>query len=214
MDKQKNRGQGIVELAVFLPVLLLLMIGVAEVGHGMRNYLLLVNADREGCRFAARGRFSDQRIAERVVSSGGVVRRGGEDVPQLRTHVTDPNTGIIITHIPISGTGGIGPITTWVTGVLPAEGGGVRPVDPAGGIGQLSPDSAISLTRVASRHGPTTADINAMREAADYEPLDNNVVIVETFFMHRLLLNNPIIPLPDPLLMHAKTEMRVVTDRD
>jgi len=206
MDEQKkSRGQSMVELAVFLPVLLLLMVGVAEVGHGLRNYLLLVNANREGSRFAARGRFSDQRVGERVVNSGGIVNLDGEDVPFLRTHGTDANTGIIITHVPISGTGAPGPVTTWVTGVVSAEGGGVQPALPS--------DSRISLDQVRARHGPTTQQINAMREAADYEPLDNNIVIVETFFMHRLLLNLPILPLPDPLTMHTHTEMRVITDR-
>ena len=86
-EHRAKRGQGLVEFAIMLPILLLLLIGLAELGFALRNYLVVVNADREGCRFAARGRFSDERVIERVISAGGVVRRGGLDVPFMSIYV-------------------------------------------------------------------------------------------------------------------------------
>jgi len=210
MDKQRTeRGQGLLEMAVILPVLLILMIGVVEIGYALRDYLIVVNANREGCRFAARGRFGDDRAGDRAVSAGGVVLRGNPavEVPFLRTHGTEPNTGIIITHIPMSSTGDVPAYTTWVSGVIPSEAGGVQPI--------MAENSLITTTlpEIVERHRDSTQDINAMRQAAMYEPMDNHIVIVEVFFMHHPLWNNPLLPLPDPWMMHAQTEMRVTTDR-
>jgi len=211
MGKRKTeRGQSLLELAVILPVLLILLMGLVEVGYALRDYLIVVNAAREGCRFAARGRFSPESVGARVVSAGGIVRVGNPaaDVPFLRTHGSpDSNTGIIVTYVPMNSAGDVDPIsvTTYISGVLPSGSGGTRSVLPG--------DSQVSLARIVERHGPSTASISAMREAAGYERMGNYIVVVEVFFMHHPLWNNPFVPLPDPWMMHAQTEMRVVTDR-
>jgi hypothetical protein len=44
-----ERGQGMLELAVILPVLLILLMGLVEIGYALRDYLVVVNACREGC---------------------------------------------------------------------------------------------------------------------------------------------------------------------
>ena len=205
--RRMERGQGLLEMAVILPLLLILLLGVVEMGYAMRNYLIIVNANREGCRFAARGRFSDARVGERVVSAGGVIREGETDVPFLRTQGTEPNTAIIVTHIPMDSDGVVPAYTTWVSGVVSSAGGGVQPV--------MAENSRLTETMPAiiARHRESTQEINAMREASMYEPMENNIVIVETLFMHHPLWNSPFIPLPDPWVMHAQTEMRVTTDR-
>ncbi len=202
-----ERGQGLLEMVVVLPVLLILLLGVVEMGYAMRNYLVVVNANREGCRFAARGRFTDERVGQRVVSAGGVVRIGETDVPFLRTHGTEPNTAILLTHIPMDAEGEVEAYTTWVTGVVPSAGGGVQAV--------MADSSRITMTmpQIIARHEASTLEINALREANDYEPMENRIVIVETYYMHHPLWNAPFIPLPDPWLMYAQTEMRVTTDR-
>jgi hypothetical protein len=210
MEKRRmERGQGLVEMVIVLPVLLILLLGVVEMGYAMRNYLIIVNANREGCRFAARGRFDDDRVGDRVVSAGGFDTRLGTGVPFLRTGMDspDPNTAIIITHIPMDSSGDVLAYTTWISGVIPSEGGGMQFV--------VAENSMITTTmaEIVARHRDSTQSINAMREAAMYEPMDNRIVVVETFFAHHPLWNTPIIPLPDPWLMHTRTEMRVTTDR-
>jgi hypothetical protein len=206
-ERRTDRGQGLLELAVILPVLLILLMGAVEIGYALRDYLIVVNACREGCRFAARGRFSDQDIGARVVSAGGVVRLDDppSDVPFLRTHPMDENTGIIVSHFYMDSAGAVPSHTTWISGVLPNGTGGVIPI--------MDANSQISLTQVLQRHGPATQSINATREAAGYEKMGNHIVVVEVFFMHHPLWNNPFVPLPDPWMMRAQTEMRVVTDR-
>jgi len=206
MDKRKTeRGQGLVEMVVVLPVLLILLLGIVEVGYALRDYIIVTNADREGCRLAARGRFTDANVAERVVSAGGSAPSGG--MPFLRTHGPDPNTGIIITHIPMDKDGAVAEYTIWISGVTSSEAGEVQPI----GAGH----SVISATmpQIVQRHRESTQNINATRAAAGYEEMGNHIVVVEVFFMHHPLWDNPLLPLPDPWMMHARTEMRVVSDR-
>lgn len=206
-ERKRERGQGLLEMALMLPVLLILLIGVAEVGFMLRNYLVVVNASREGGRFAARGRYSDENIIERVVSAGGTIRAGTFiTVPFLRTQGvcgTEPNTGIIVTHVVMSSTGAVDSTSVTFSGVRRDEPGGWRLVEPGDG----------TLTaQIENRHRPSTESIKAMREAEGYEPMINHIVVVEVFYLHQPLLNSPFVPLPDPLEMYARTEMRVITD--
>ena len=211
-ERRAKRGQGLVEFAIMLPILLLLLIGLAELGLALRNYLVVVNADREGCRFAARGRYADEHVIERVISAGGFVRIEEDDVAYLRTHGTEPNTGVIVTHIVLDTEGDVISHTMTISGVVLAEGGtSMREIQPSG--------TVISLTHVLENQGTATDDINATRVAAGYEEMNNHIVVVEVFFVHHPLWGNMLNHLSfgavpgDPWPMYAMTEMRVVTDR-
>jgi hypothetical protein len=197
-----ERGQSLLEIAIILPIFVILLFGVVETGFGLRDYLLVCNANREGTRFAARGRFTDADVVERVVSAGGIVRIGGVDVPFLRTHGTDPNTGIIITHIQLDADGNALTPTTWISGVI-MSGGVMRSIVPT--------DTKISLADVVSRHRATTQEINNIRADAGYERMAEHVVVVETFFAHHLTMGRGMFP--EPWVMYTHTEMRIVTDR-
>jgi Flp pilus assembly protein TadG len=48
--RRRERGQSLVETALILPILLLMFIGVLEVGWALRGYLTLLNASREALR--------------------------------------------------------------------------------------------------------------------------------------------------------------------
>lgn len=48
-----EQGQSLVELAVILPMLLLLLLGVVDLGLGFRTYITLTNAAREGVRWVS-----------------------------------------------------------------------------------------------------------------------------------------------------------------
>jgi len=50
-----SRGQSLVEFALALPILLILIFGVIDFSMGLRSYVSLTNAAREGARFAAVG---------------------------------------------------------------------------------------------------------------------------------------------------------------
>ena len=224
VEEREERGQSIVEIAIILPVLLILLFGLVEVGFGLRNYLLVVNANREAARFAARGRFSDAQVGDRLVSAGGVERIGQVDLPFLRTHGDRANTGIILTHVHVEAGGDVISHTAWFSGVVPVEDGAVVPpafqypgrtdirrIGLRDDLGSpLSADTRISMTEVLARHQGSTVAINAVREANDFDPMDNHVVIVETYYMHHPLGKDL---LPDPWLMYTHMEIRLVADR-
>src|SRR3990172_5805826 len=50
-----RRGQSLVEFSLVLPVLLIMVFGIIDFGLGLRSYISLTNATREGARFAAVG---------------------------------------------------------------------------------------------------------------------------------------------------------------
>jgi hypothetical protein len=55
----EKQGQSLVEFALILPIMLLMLLGVFEVGYALRSYLALANVNREATRFAARGIYLD-----------------------------------------------------------------------------------------------------------------------------------------------------------
>jgi Flp pilus assembly protein TadG len=48
-----DRGSNLVELALVLPLLLLLLAGVLDLGRIYHTYVVMLNASREGARYAA-----------------------------------------------------------------------------------------------------------------------------------------------------------------
>jgi Flp pilus assembly protein TadG len=50
---RQERGSNLVEVALVLPVLLLLLAGVADVGRAFGEYIVLTGAAREGARYGA-----------------------------------------------------------------------------------------------------------------------------------------------------------------
>jgi hypothetical protein len=51
-DVDRNNGQALAELAIAIPVLLLLLFGIIEFGNAWRTYQVVTNAAREGARRA------------------------------------------------------------------------------------------------------------------------------------------------------------------
>ena len=65
MDLKSSRGQAMVEMALILPVLLMLILSIVEFGLVFNHYLTLQNASREAARSASIGA-SDAVAAERA----------------------------------------------------------------------------------------------------------------------------------------------------
>jgi hypothetical protein len=206
-----RRGQSLVEMTVILPVLLILMIGVAEMGFGLRNYLAVVNANREGARYAAKGQKHEDygEVFERIKSATGAIGDldgDGEQETFLRTTEVEPNTGIIITDLRLSSEGQIvsSAVVTY-TGKIPDGAGGLRDIG--------SDDSRVSPAGILTQHGQKTLHIGQTREAelGVGMALDNRIYVVEVFFAHQPLMISSLVPLPEPWPMYARTVMRVTT---
>ena len=70
-----QRGQAIVELAVVLPVFLLMVFGMLEFGNVMNEYLVITAAAREGARAAA-VQSSSAEVISAVRAAASSVDRG------------------------------------------------------------------------------------------------------------------------------------------
>ncbi|HNT76212.1 MAG TPA: pilus assembly protein [Anaerolineae bacterium] len=222
------KGQSIVEFALVLPFLLLLFVGMIEVGYAMYDYIVVSNANREGVRLAARGRFTDQNIIDRVIGGGGFRETAAGGYEPLLSP-TD-NFGMIITHIPFpnnTDAGWQGNITTQVCcqpdcpipipgkiNVTICTNGGVI-ADGAGGVRTISAsDSRIVDINEYQIDVDVTSLINEWRADEGYNPLGNEIVVVETFFAHPMLLKLPdFFPVSDPLSLYFSSSMRVTLNR-
>jgi hypothetical protein len=204
--RDRRRGQALVEFVLVLPFLLLILIGLVELGYGFYDYMVMANANREGVRLGARGRFEDETVIERILIAGGWRQSGTERI--LQTAGPNRNTGLILTHIPIDPAGNLvtSEIVRYITGTIAADGGVLRPI-------QVD-DSRV--TDIESQYATTadlTGEINDYRETHGYESQRNEIVIVETFVAHSLLFDfDFILPLSNPISLYFRSAMRVSRD--
>lgn len=90
-----SRGQSLVELSLILPILMILVFGILDFGLGLRSYISLSNAVREGARYASVGNpvgiESDcNGMTNDTVYGRICVATGGLDVTELDPDVSFP----------------------------------------------------------------------------------------------------------------------------
>ena len=66
------RGQGMVEFAIVLPVFVLLLVGLFDVGRAVYGYNTVNNAAREAGRLAIVDQYEDHVLDEAVAAASGV----------------------------------------------------------------------------------------------------------------------------------------------
>jgi len=71
-NKRTERAQGLVEMALILPFLLVLVVGIVEAGVALNKQLVVVNAAREGARFGAFGADADDIHAQTLLAASGM----------------------------------------------------------------------------------------------------------------------------------------------
>jgi Flp pilus assembly protein TadG len=79
-----DRGQALVEVAIALPILLALLVGIFEFASAYRVQQVITNAAREGARIAVLPTATDSLVTDRVdsyLNSGGIFSG---------THTTNP----------------------------------------------------------------------------------------------------------------------------
>lgn len=72
--RKKEGGQALAELALILPVLLLILFGIIEFGRVFNAYLVVNHAAREGARLGIVGA-SDNEITEKVKDSASILNQ-------------------------------------------------------------------------------------------------------------------------------------------
>lgn len=85
---REERGQAVVEMALVLPVLVLLVVGILEFGRLFGAYLTVAHAAREGARLAVTGA-TDAEIEDLVRRQASSLD-GASDPARLTVSVTPP----------------------------------------------------------------------------------------------------------------------------
>ena len=76
LRRRGERGQGLVELALALPIFILVVMGIVDFGMCLRAYVLVNNSSREGARYAivCPSILNDDAVKARVVDrSNGLI---------------------------------------------------------------------------------------------------------------------------------------------
>lgn len=71
-ERKRKTGQAMVETALVLPLVLLILLGIAQFGLIMSAQLTLQNSAREGARLGATGA-GDSAVSDRVVATAGIL---------------------------------------------------------------------------------------------------------------------------------------------
>ena len=187
-------------MALILPFLALLLIATVEAGFAFRDYLMVQSANREGVRWAVRTPPGDEyrdhfHSAEEIESVFNRIRIAADE-----GGLREDDMSIIFTHVYIADEdldGHLEPTTfkaTWPPGF------DYPPGFDGGDILDLSVDNA---TKAAS--------INAARQSADYDPLWNELVVIEVFYRHQTVWGFDIVgPFGKDWTMYAQSSMRMV----
>jgi len=227
-----EKGQSLVEAAIFVPILIFILIGMIEVGWGIRNYLVLVNATREATRQAARTKvldFSEVDPGYDVVLDQMLDSMGQSSNSNIPAFDLEKNATVNIHHLYIS-TGRPclnSPCISDCESIDPAE---LNRLDDL----ILSPETeanfyksyGITRTNMLADYTDLIQELvdqsNKLhcqmekRILTDFEISDNSLVIVETQYDHRQLLGVPIIAngLTNPINMRTATTMRISSSTD
>lgn len=120
---KRERGQALVELAMLLPILLIILLGIIDFGRVFYAYVTITNAAREGARYGSLHVFQDAAIEQRVIDeaantvtidSGEITVSWGGDDPD------HPDTiAVTVNHT----------FTTLFFGNLPFMGDSFREID-------------------------------------------------------------------------------------
>jgi Flp pilus assembly protein TadG len=87
---RRNEGQAAVEMALILPILVVLVLAIAQFGIAFNNYLTLTDATRAGARKAAVSRF----VGDGGASAQALVMTDASSVPGVAATVTSDNWNV------------------------------------------------------------------------------------------------------------------------
>lgn len=108
---EKEKGQALPEFALALPVILLILVGIVEIGYGLNSYLTVVDAARDGARLGAKGDATDTQITNLIIRETERLPDGvtAADVTISRTGATAVSVEVCYDHSLIMGVSSIIP---------------------------------------------------------------------------------------------------------
>jgi hypothetical protein len=188
-----------VELALALPVLLIMFLGLVELGFLMRAHLVVVNACREAARFGSRGTFTDEEIAGRAIDTISPTDERENDLLPIQFAGPDANTQIVVTRFRVPAKGAAVYNPSYITGTLGLE-------------SEIDPDAyALKLKEETDKFNADLENDKSVKAV----PTGQDVIVVEIFYYHYEVLHAPIVEwfFPDPMVVYSRTVMRISEGR-
>ncbi len=216
--RTNKKGQSLVETAIIAPLLLLMFLGVVEVGWALRNFIVLQNANREAARFAARGRYLD--FSKKTADDIGYPVVLGHELDSLAQQVplnvsSDPNGTVIISHILVdTGACDASHPSTYNDLIL-------TPLTPGysyflASYGDANNHTQVDFAAEADKMRVENEEFNCNLATATpgAMPSVNSAIIVETYYKNYQLLGIPIIAnqFTNPIMLYTRTIMRISAD--
>lgn len=190
-----RRGQALVESAIIFPILLIMLIGVFEVGWALRGYLVLSNANREAARWAAKQQSIDF----------GKAQPEYEDIlahtnAAIAKQIPFTSNGVMIVSyfhfdIPCTGTYTVTtplnvPTYTWRYPVTATE------------------TTWLNYAELANREIKQQRNYACSLIGTPYAPQEHNLIVVEMWYKQKQLLGFPGIHLLGPVPMYTHSIFR------
>lgn len=196
-QSKKGRGQSMAEITLLLPILLLIFTAMAEVGWWVHSYVTVATAAREGARFGSRGmHLPTQDIAD--------VTQVAMNALNIRLYGDEANASILVSEIDVDPDGSYQVVETYQLGDLDVS-SQICLEDPCDG-------KPLDLTTVREENVAFNNDPALCDEALGCR---NDVVIVEVFYLHDLVLNTIFSAdyIPSVIPVTGRSVMRVLFRR-
>lgn len=208
--KKREKGQSLVEIAIFFPIFLLLISGVVEFGFMLNTYLNLIEGPRQGARFA---------VAQSPFTGSGFTQDNATFYDQVATEVMrslqpillDINRDdIVISVFSVNGT---------TVARYPSQDqlSGESPIDYTVGEWHKFGRGSGCVVNVAVNCHPsrfTSADIvsRVSHTGGGSIPPSMGVVVVELYYSYHQILKLPWLAfIGDPLNVYTYTIMPVTS---
>lgn len=92
--QRRERGQALVEVALVVPVLLIMVLGTVDFGWALRSWMTVTNSAREGAHAGALGASCEDIQQRAVGASAGLLSAADVSVKNCRG---DPGTSVVVT---------------------------------------------------------------------------------------------------------------------
>lgn len=193
----KEKGQALVEMAIMLPIFLIMFLGVLEVGLAIRSYMIVLDASREGARYASKTYSMDLRSPEQArLSYQNIISHTSLNLDRLPQ---DNITHIIVTNIQIENDENF-----THTGIYTVT-------SPINKPWYGSEKSQLNITKITQDLIDSDKELNEVTRktpgAIDYQK-EHGCIIVEIVVVHHQLLQFPVFTWADPITFHVFTMMR------
>jgi len=117
--RARARGQSLVEFALTLPILILILLGILDLGRAYNAQIIITNAARDGAYYGTMHATDISGIKQRVITEAN-----GSGTTLTAANVSVSTTGVVGTPMRVTVTYNFGLLTSFLPGVtsLPLTG--------------------------------------------------------------------------------------------